>query len=87
MNGKKTIKKIVDTGLELRESKDRYEVTGNISEWLNKTKDKNDRYICFDLDKLLVIDGNVVVNGYINTNFPIKVKGIYKVGDKYENPK
>lgn len=74
----------VDTGVVLQEKSKSYEVSTNISEWEDEEGDKNERYLCIDLDKPLVIKGDVRVNGYINCSMGLKVKGVYRVGDRYE---
>lgn len=85
-NNDNVSKQVIDTNINLKETKDGYIASGDIiEEFENDNNDKHQRYICFNLNKPLILKGNLIVNGYVNSDFPLKVTGLYKVGDRYES--
>lgn len=75
----------VSTDFDLVERPKEYVLNGSIREWENlPAKGKNERCVVIELDKALVIEGDVVINGYLNMHGGnLKIKGLYKVGDNY----
>lgn len=69
---------LVDTGKS-------YTLHGDLSYWEDEpVATIRERMLNINLDKPLTMTGALVVNGFVKTQFPIKVKGQYLVGSKYE---
>ena len=61
-----------------------YTLHENIVYWKDEPIAKiNERNLNINLDKPLTVTGNLIVNGFVKSQFPVKVKGQYLVGSQY----
>ena len=66
--------------LHFHVAKDVYEYHGDIHGWLD-TDDWKKHKLIFDLDKPVIIKGDLLTKSWVHTNYPIKVKGEDRRGD------
>ncbi len=61
-----------------------YTLHGDLSYWTDEdVATIRERVLNINLNKPLTLTGGLVVNGFVKSQFPVKVKGQYLVGSKY----